>query len=155
MLNEQPLFVQPVVKPGCRIGLTTTAGCRTGCQTGLTTGWMFVHTIQPVVKTVWQPVWQRVTGLTTGLTTGCIVYTNIYPVVKPFWQPVWQQVISCKRGFTKRTVTSPGSGTRGHKEGVKVGAGSHRVADSVHFDLLGLYRVSQSLLYSYSAPNMD
>jgi len=51
MLNEQPLFVQPVVKPDCTTGLTTgcttglttgyihdTAGCQTGCQTGLTTG---------------------------------------------------------------------------------------------------------------------
>jgi len=43
VLNEQPLFVQPVVKPGCTIGFTAgcihdTAGCQTGCQTGLTTG---------------------------------------------------------------------------------------------------------------------
>jgi len=34
-LNEQPLFVQPFVKPGCTTGLTTscihdTAGCQTG-----------------------------------------------------------------------------------------------------------------------------
>jgi len=38
-LNEQPLFVQLVVKPGCTTGLTT--GCihdTAGCQTGLTTG---------------------------------------------------------------------------------------------------------------------
>ena len=77
VLNEQPLFVQPVVKPGCTTGLTTgcihdTAGCQTGCQTGLTTGWMFVYTIQPVVKRV--------------------------------WQPVWQQVVSCKRGFIVHTL---------------------------------------------------
>ena len=49
LLNEQPLFVQPVAKPGCTTGLTTgcihdTAGCQTGC--------MFVYTIQPVVKPV-------------------------------------------------------------------------------------------------------
>jgi len=61
VLNEQPLFVQPVVKPGYTTGLTAgcihdTAVCQTGCQ--------------------------------TGLTTGCIVYTNIYPVVKPVWQQV-------------------------------------------------------------------
>jgi len=34
VLNEQPLFVQPVVKPGCTTGLTT--GCihdAAGCQT--------------------------------------------------------------------------------------------------------------------------
>jgi len=30
-------------------------------------------------------------------------------------------------------------------------AGSHRVADPAHFDLPGLYRVSRSLVYSYSA----
>ena len=61
VLNEQPLFVQPVVKPGCTTGLTTgcihdSAVCQTGCQTGLTNGWMFVYTIQPVVKPVWQQV---------------------------------------------------------------------------------------------------
>jgi len=43
VLNEQPLFVQPVVKPGCATGMTTgciqdTAVCQTGCQTELTTG---------------------------------------------------------------------------------------------------------------------
>ena len=43
VLNEQPLFVQPVVKQGCTTGLTTgciqdTAGCQTGLTTGLTTG---------------------------------------------------------------------------------------------------------------------
>jgi len=55
VLNEQPLFVQPVVKPGCTTDLSTgcihdTAGCQTdnrlnvcihdttGCQTVLTTG---------------------------------------------------------------------------------------------------------------------
>jgi len=47
VLNEQPLFIQPVVKRGCTTGLTTglttgcihdTDGCQTGCQTGLTTG---------------------------------------------------------------------------------------------------------------------
>jgi len=43
VLNEQLLFIQPVVKPGCTTGLTTgcihdTAVCQTGCQTGLTTG---------------------------------------------------------------------------------------------------------------------
>ena len=48
---------------GCQTGLTTplttgcivyTAGCQTGLTTGLTTGWMFVYTIQPVVKPVVQ-----------------------------------------------------------------------------------------------------
>ena len=42
---------------GCQSGLTT--GCivyTAGCQTGVTTGWMFVYTIQPVVKPVVQSV---------------------------------------------------------------------------------------------------
>jgi len=41
-LNEQWLFVQH--------------GCQTSCQTHLTTSWLFVYTIQPVVKLVVQPV---------------------------------------------------------------------------------------------------
>ena len=39
VLNEQPLFIQPVVKLGCTTCMTT--GCihdTAGCQTGLTTG---------------------------------------------------------------------------------------------------------------------
>ena len=40
-LNEQLLFVQH--------------GCQTGLATSMTTGWMFVYTIQPVVKPVLQP----------------------------------------------------------------------------------------------------
>ena len=59
VFNEQ-LFVQPVVKPCCTTGLTTgcihdTAVCQTGCQAGLTSGWVFVYTIQSVVKLVWHP----------------------------------------------------------------------------------------------------
>jgi len=62
LLNEQPLFVQPVVKPRCTAGLTTgcihdAAGCQTGCQTGC------IH---------------DTTGFQTGLTTGCIVYTGLH-----------------------------------------------------------------------------
>jgi len=92
VLNEQPLSVQPVVKPGCTIGLTTgcihdTAGCQTGCQTGLTTG--CIH------DTVGCQ-----TGCQTGLTTGWMFVYTIQPVVEPVWQPVRQQVVSCKRGFT-------------------------------------------------------
>jgi len=37
VLNEQPLFVQPVVKPGCTTGLTTDCIHDTAvCQTTLT-----------------------------------------------------------------------------------------------------------------------
>jgi len=66
------LFVQSVVKPGCTPGLTTgcihdTAVCQTGCQTGLTTSWMFVYTIQPVVKTVWQQVVSCKRGFTNTI----------------------------------------------------------------------------------------
>jgi len=57
--------IQPVVKPVVQPGLTTVLneqwlfvqhGCQAGCQTGLTTsvtiGWMFVYTMQLVVKPV-------------------------------------------------------------------------------------------------------
>jgi len=60
VLNEQPLFVQSVVTPGCTTGLTTgcihdTAVCQTGCT---------VYTnIYPVVK----PVWQQVVSCKQGL----------------------------------------------------------------------------------------
>jgi len=80
VLNEQ-LFVQPVIKPGCTTGLTTGLHDTAGCQTRLTTGWMFVYTIQPVVKPVGQPVWQQdwqpvvscIQTFTRSSTTGCIV----------------------------------------------------------------------------------
>ena len=46
-------------------------GCQTGCQTrlttGMTTGWMFVYTIQPVVKPDVQLVWQPVVSCKRGL----------------------------------------------------------------------------------------
>jgi len=63
VLNEQPMLVQPFVKPGCTTGLTT--GCihdTAGCVTVLTTGCIVYANIQPFVKPV-QPV----------LTKGCIV----------------------------------------------------------------------------------
>ena len=99
VLNEQPLFILPVVKPGCTTCLTTgcihdTAGCQTGCQTNLKTGWMFVCTIQPVVKPVWQPV---VSCIQTFNQLSNRVGQTV--LVKPCWQPVWQQVVSCKRGL--------------------------------------------------------
>ena len=40
----------------------------TYCQTSLTTGWMFVYTIQPVVKPVVQPCWQQVVSCKWGFT---------------------------------------------------------------------------------------
>jgi len=79
--------IQPVVKlcimytAGCQTGCTTRFveqllvqhGCQTGLTTGLTAGWMFVYTVQPVVKLVVQPV-------TTSLTTGCIVKRGIIKI---------------------------------------------------------------------------
>jgi len=51
---SQPLYVQPVVKPGCTTGcIHDTVVCQTGCQMGLTTGWMLVYTIQQIVKPVY------------------------------------------------------------------------------------------------------
>jgi len=59
----------------------------TCCQTGLTTRWMFVYTIQPVVK--------------SRLTTGCIVYTaGCQTRLTTGWQPV----VSCKRGIRNRNI---------------------------------------------------
>jgi len=65
VLNELPLFDQPVVKPCCTPGLTT--GLTTGCihdTTGCQTGWLY---------RVYKHSTGCQTGLTTGLTTGCIV----------------------------------------------------------------------------------
>ena len=42
-------------------------GCQTRLTTGLTTGWMFVYTIQPVVKLVVQPLRQPVVSCKRGL----------------------------------------------------------------------------------------
>ena len=88
-LNEQWLFVQHGYQTGCQTGLynrfdnrlertvcsfntvvkpVVKPGCTTSLTTGLTTGWMFVHTIQPVVNLVVQPVWQPVVSCKRGLT---------------------------------------------------------------------------------------
>jgi len=66
-LNEQPLFVQPVVKPGCTTGLTTgcihdTAVCQIGCQT------RFDNRLTVCIHDT--------TGCETGL-TGCIVLMGL------------------------------------------------------------------------------
>jgi len=61
-ITEFALFKR-IIKLQVKPRLHDTTCYQTGCQTGLTTGWMFVYTIQPVVKP------------TTGLTTCCIVYT--------------------------------------------------------------------------------
>ena len=42
-------------------------GCQAGLTTRLTTGWMFVYTIQPVVNTVVQSVWQPVVSCKWGM----------------------------------------------------------------------------------------
>ena len=85
---------QPVVQPDltravrstrlshrvCQTGLSNTVWqpvertavhspvCQTVCQTRLTTGWMFVCTIQPVVKPVVQLDWQPVVSCKRGFT---------------------------------------------------------------------------------------
>ena len=90
--NVQPLFVQPVDKPGLTNPVSlcwTNSHCSFSrlsnrLSNGLATGWMFVYTIQPIVKPVCQSDWQPLVSciqtfnrlsnrLTTGLTTGCIV----------------------------------------------------------------------------------
>jgi len=57
------------------------AGCRTGLTTGLTTGWMFVYTIQPVVKP--QPVVSCKRGMSVQL-----VPVSYMPEVLPVTQPI-------------------------------------------------------------------
>jgi len=100
------IIVQEILKPrlhdttGCRFDnrVKRTAVRSTGCQTGLynrfdkhslTTGWMFVYTIQPVVKPVvkrvWQPCW-----------TNSFSFNRLSNRVV---QLVWQPVVSCKRGL--------------------------------------------------------
>ena len=61
VLNEQPLFVQPVVNR-----LNVCIHDTTGCHTRLTTGW------QPVVSCIQTFNWLS-NRLTTGLTTDCTV----------------------------------------------------------------------------------
>jgi len=101
VLNQQPLFVQPVVKPGCTSGLTNTVQqpCWTNsCSFNQLSNWVVQPVWQLLVYTI-QPVVKPTTGFDNQLnvcihdTTGCMVYTNIQPVVKPDWQ----QVVSCKR----------------------------------------------------------
>jgi len=80
MLNEQPLFVQPVVKPSCTTGLTTDCIHDTA---GLTTGWIFVYTIQMVII----PVWQQVASCKRGLTFAIKVHCDGAGARRPFKRP--------------------------------------------------------------------
>jgi len=76
MLNEQPLFIQPLVKPGCTTRLTT--GCMhdtAGCQTGKPVeclytryNWLLNRSDNRLYY-----VYEHLAGCQTGLTTGCIV----------------------------------------------------------------------------------
>jgi len=60
VLNDQPLFVQPVVKPGCTTGLTTCCiHDTTGCQTDF------------------KPVWQQVVSCKRDLSELMCYYTEI------------------------------------------------------------------------------
>jgi len=68
VLNEQPLFVQPVVKLGCTTGLTT--GCMYTWYSWLSNG--FENWLTVCIHDT--------TGSQSSLTTGFIVSTNIYPV---------------------------------------------------------------------------
>jgi len=99
----------------------------TGCETG----WMFVYTIQPVVKRVWQPCSTQTatvrstgcetgsynrfdnrlnvcihdtTGCETGLTTELTTGCIVYTNIYPVVKPVWPPVVSCKRGLTRYIV---------------------------------------------------
>ena len=62
------------------------------------TGWMFVYTIQPVVKPVVQPVDNRLDKQWLFVQHVCPsgLSNRLY---NPIWQPVWQPVVSCKGGI--------------------------------------------------------
>jgi len=109
--------------------LHNTAGCQAGCTTRfdnrlneqwlytrysrlskwLSSGWMFVYTIQPVVKPVRQPVCNRLysvnkhpTCCQTGFTTGRMFVYTIQPVVKPVDNRLY-----CANGGLKSRTVSP------------------------------------------------
>jgi len=106
---------------GCRTCLTT------GCRTCWTTGWMFVYTIQLVVKPcltnrfdnrvertdccstrlsnrLYNPVWQPAVYTIqlfceTGCQTGLTTGWMFVYMIQPVIKPAWQPVVSCKRGL--------------------------------------------------------
>jgi len=113
--------------------LHDTTCCQNGCQTGLTTGCIVYTNIQPVVKSVSQPVWQPAVscvqpvvklGCTTrfdnrlneqwlfdqhgcqpGLTTGCIVKTG-YNFMTTTANCLWLYTVNHKkRGSLFLTIT--------------------------------------------------
>jgi len=56
-----------------------------GCQTGLTTGWMFVYTIQPIVKPVVQPAVSCKRGLRNrGLKLEIVDDDHVFLEKRPF-----------------------------------------------------------------------
>jgi len=70
------------VKKTLKTRLHDTTCCQTGCQSGLTTGYMFVYTIQPVVK----PVCGCQSGLTSGWRNNhCSFNTVVKPDVTTGW----------------------------------------------------------------------
>jgi len=78
---------------GCQAGLTNrlyrvykhSTGCQTGLTTDLTTGWMFVYTIQPIVKPDVQQVWQPVVSCKRGLTeTVCDSFNRTFTTPNRF-----------------------------------------------------------------------
>jgi len=103
-----------------------TTGCQTGCTTLLTTGWMFVYTIQPVVRRLSNRIDNRLYRVNRVLypvytiqpVVIAVVQTAVVqPVVKPDWQPaasckqtsnpVWQPCWT-NSGCSFNTVVKPG-----------------------------------------------
>ena len=76
-----------------------------GCQTGLTTGWMFVYTIQPVVKPVVQPFWQPVVSCKRGIRNH--IHLMRLPTSRPSWsiKQVWSYPTSAKNHMGPPSAT--------------------------------------------------
>ena len=147
MLNEQPQFVQPVVKPVEQPVWQPAV-------------YMIQPVVKPVVKRVWQPV-------------ECLYKTyTIQPVVNPVWQPVWQQVVPCKRGFTLPSdVGNQRRWTLQRIRSAKEWAWQHLAdtelsllfimvalcnrADHYIFALWFLSSSSSSIFFFYSSPNLS
>ena len=104
VLNEQPLFVQVVVKPVVQPVWLPAVSCKQ-------TSNRFVYTIQPVVNLVWQPCWMNSHCLFSRLSNRVVqpvwqpAVSTIQPIVKPVVTQVWlyrvyKHLTGCQTGLT-------------------------------------------------------
>jgi len=91
-LNDQCLFVQD--------------GCQTRLTTGFTTGWMFVYTIQPVVKPVVQPDWQPVVSCKRSITKQQRQKHGLYRKRRRYWHTLYNRPVFHASTVTCRSCTN-------------------------------------------------